>query len=128
MKKDIELRTDIELLVNTFYDAVKDNPTIGYIFSDVAKVNWDEHLPQMYDFWASILLSDQSFTGNPMRKHVSLSKMTTMSAVEFDAWLLLFSTTVDNLFEGEIAQEAKTRAQNIAGLMLHKIQQSRTEW
>ena len=50
MKKDIANRTDIELLVNKFYDKVTADTTIGYIFTDVAKVNWELHLPRMYDF------------------------------------------------------------------------------
>ena len=122
MKKDIENRKDIVLLVNTFYEKIKSNPTLGYIFNDVAKVNWDEHLQKMYSFWASILLGEHSFNGNPMQKHIALSKITAMTEVEFTEWLLLFHQTVDFLFEGNNATEAKTRAANIARLMLHKIQ------
>ena len=40
MKKDIETRDDIELLVNSFYEKVKADPVIGHIFTDVFKVNW----------------------------------------------------------------------------------------
>ena len=50
MKKDIENRTDIELLVRSFYDKVKIDDTIGYIFNDIAKVDWEKHLPVMYNF------------------------------------------------------------------------------
>ena len=45
MKKDIENRGDIILLINTFYEKVKRDEVIGYIFNDVAKVNWEKHLP-----------------------------------------------------------------------------------
>ena len=31
MKKDLETREDIELLVNSFYDKICDNDTLGYI-------------------------------------------------------------------------------------------------
>lgn len=122
MKNDITNKPDIELLVNTFYDKVKTNKIIGHIFNDVAKVNWEHHLPKMYSFWASLLLAEHSFSGNPMQKHIALSKLTTMSEVEFSEWLSLFIQTTDELFEGEKAEEAKTRAANIARLMLHKIQ------
>ncbi len=122
MKNDISNRDDIELLVNTFYDSVKANVVIGPIFSDVAKVDWKHHLPKMYSFWASLLLGEHSFSGNPMQKHIELSKLTKMSNVEFSEWLILFIKTVDELFEGEKAEEAKTRAANIARLMLHKIE------
>jgi hemoglobin len=122
MKKDIESRQDIELLVNTFYDKVKASNVIGHIFNDVAKVNWEAHLPKMYSFWASLLLGEQSFSGNPMQKHLELSRLTAMTEAEFSAWLALFTQATDELFAGEKADEAKTRAANIARLMLHKIQ------
>ncbi len=50
MKKDIANRADIQLLVDTFYNKVKADETIGYLFNDVANVNWEHHLPRMYDF------------------------------------------------------------------------------
>ncbi|HMN24416.1 MAG TPA: hypothetical protein PKE38_07945 [Ignavibacteriaceae bacterium] len=57
-----------------------------------------------------------------MQKHIELSKLATMTEVEFAEWLKLFTKTVDVLFEGERATEAKTRAATIAQIMLHKIQ------
>lgn len=121
MKQDIQSREDIELLVDTFYAKVRANSILGHIFDEIAKVNWEEHLPKMYAFWASLLLGEHSFSGNPMQKHIALSQRAPMTNVEFSEWLLLFSETVDTLFEGEKAEEAKVRAANIARLMLHKI-------
>ncbi|CAN5915876.1 hypothetical protein BH11BAC7_BH11BAC7_24790 [soil metagenome] len=123
MKKDIENREDIELLVNSFYDKIRTNEILGHIFNDVAKINWEEHLPKMYSFWASLLLGEHSFSGNPMIKHVELSKLTAMTEVEFSEWLSIFYQTLDDLFVGSCADEAKTRAANIARLMLHKIEE-----
>lgn len=51
MKKDISTPQDVKTLVDAFYNDVKSDPVIGYIFTDVAKVDWDEHLPRMYKFW-----------------------------------------------------------------------------
>ncbi|NOT36022.1 MAG: group III truncated hemoglobin [Saprospiraceae bacterium] len=122
MKKDIETKEDVVILVNTFYESVKQHQRLGYIFNDIAKINWELHLPKMYSFWGSILLDEQSYSGNPMVKHIALSKITTLTEVEFADWLLLFTETVDSLFVGENADVAKSRAANIARLMLHKIQ------
>jgi hemoglobin len=122
MKKDITSTDDIELLINTFYDKVRNSVVIGPIFNDIIQVDWKEHLPIMYSFWSSILLGAHSYTGNPMQKHIALSKMTTLSEIEFSEWLLLFTQTVDELFEGATARDAKKRAANIARLMLHNIQ------
>lgn len=122
MRVRITNRTHIELLVNTFYDRVKVHPVLGPIFNDMAKVDWNMHLPKMYNFWASILLGDQSYEGNPMVKHIQLSRTMPLTEHAFSEWITLFTRTVDDLFEGEKAEEAKTRAANIARLMLHKIQ------
>ncbi len=122
MKKDIESRDDVVLLVDSFYDKIKTNEILGHIFNDVAKLNWEEHLPKMYSFWASLLLGEHSFSGNPMMKHVELSKLTPMTETEFSEWLSIFYQTIDDLFVGNTADEAKTRAANIARLMLHKIE------
>jgi hemoglobin len=127
MKKDIENRADVELLVNTFYGKVRVNNVIGPIFNDVVKVDWDHHLPRMYSFWSSLLIGEHSFSGNPMQKHVEISRMASMTETEFSEWLILFNHTVDELFLGEKAHEAKIRAANIARLMLHKIQMAAAE-
>ena len=122
MKADIGTRKDIELLVDTFYEKVRDNGVLGFIFDEVAQVDWEEHLPKMYSFWASVLLGEHSFSGNPMQKHIALSQLTAMTDREFSEWLRLFAQTVDELFEGELADEAKIRAGNIARAMLYNIQ------
>ncbi len=122
MKPDIETHEQVKLLVDTFYEKVGTNPVIGYIFTDVAKVNWEHHLPKMYSFWAAMILGDMRYTGNPMQTHINLSKMTPLTAKEFDEWLLLFNATVDELFEGPKATDAKLRALNISQLMLYKVQ------
>lgn len=121
-KNDITNRADVELLVNTFYNKVQKDKTLGYIFNDVAKVNWETHLPKMYNFWSSLLLGDYSYAGNPMLTHISLSKKTPITDTEFNAWKMLFNQTVDELFEGTKATEAKTKAANVAKIMLAKIQ------
>lgn len=126
MKNDIQNREDIKYLVDTFYSKVQLNALLSPIFNDVAKVNWEEHLPKMYDFWAGIILGETGFQGNPMQKHLSLSRITTFSSEHFDTWLALFNGTIDENFEGNNADEAKYRAGNIARLMLFKIQNLKT--
>lgn len=120
--RDITHRDDVELLVDTFYGQVRANAVIGPIFDDVAQIDWQEHLPKMYSFWSSILLDEHSYSGNPMIKHIALSRLTEMGEKQFGEWLRLFHATVDALFNGEKADEAKRRADNIARLMQYKIQ------
>lgn len=122
MAADITNHDDVKLLVDTFYSKVKSNTILGYIFNEVAQVDWQIHLPKMYSFWSTIILGDQSYEGNPMLTHIKLSKLTPLTEKEFSEWLLLFNETVDELFYGPNAVEAKTRAGNIARLMLFKVQ------
>ncbi len=121
MKQDITNRDDIKLLVDTFYGKVMTNETIGFIFSDIVGIDWSTHLPKMYNFWSSLLFGEREYSGNPMRVHVALSKETEIGKNQFGEWLRLFHETVDELFEGEKAKEAKSRASKIASLMMNKI-------
>ncbi len=123
MLPDITTRADVENLVNTFYDKVRDDATIGIIFNEIADVNWDTHLPKMYDFWEGILFGTGNYRGRPMPPHFKLNETFPFQPEYFDAWLALFYATVDELFEGAKATEVKMRAMNIAAVMEHRIDQ-----
>lgn len=110
MRKTIEDRKDIELLVNSFYDKVRKDQLIGPIFNDVAKVDWEEHLPKLYNFWSDLLLGEDTYRGRPFPPHMKLN----LQGVHFERWLSLFVQTVDEHFAGLKAEEAKTRALRIA--------------
>lgn len=123
MKRDIETRQDIELLIRSFYDKVIQDETIGYIFNDVAKVNWDTHLPIMYDFWESVIFYTGTYRGNPIELHRHLNAREPLTAEHFKQWLHLFTHTVDELFEGEKTELAKQRALSISTMIQLKIAQ-----
>jgi hemoglobin len=127
MKKTIQSRKDIEILVKNFYDKVINDEMIGFIFNDVAKVNWDAHLPVMFDFWENVLLQNNKYSGNPMPLHVSLNQKIPLTKAHFDRWLKLFHETIDEYFEGDIATLAKQRSQSIATIMQIKIAESEKE-
>ena len=120
MKTDIKNRNDIEKLVNAFYEKVKTDKVIGYLFTDVAHVNWESHLPKMYDFWENILFSTGNYNGNPMVKHKELHEKSEMNKSHFQHWNTLFNKTVDELFVGQKAEEIKERAINISAAMMYK--------
>lgn len=121
MKADIKTRADIILLVDTFYNSVEQNSLLGTIFNEVAHINWEKHLPKMYDFWESILFGSAIYKGNPMLTHFDLQKKTPLESKEFETWKNLFYQTVDELFEGENANTIKQKAQSIADLMHFKL-------
>jgi hemoglobin len=121
MNRDIENRKDIEQLIDTFYAKVRADELIGFIFNDVAKVNWQKHLPVMYDFWENIIFYTNNYSGNPMMVHMHLGQRTPLTKEHFERWLELFTGTVDELFEGAKATTAKEKARSIAAIMQVKI-------
>lgn len=114
---DIKGRKDIELLVNSFYDKAKKDETIGYIFNTIIGEDWSAHLPVMYSFWEMVLLHVQGYTGNPIQKHIEIDKQIPLDDAHFKRWLQLWTETIDNLFIGKVADDAKKRA----GLMIQLI-------
>lgn len=119
--RTLENRADIELMVNEFYNKVREDTLIGPIFDNIAHVNWDTHLPKMYDFWENILFGTGNYKGSPMLPHLRLSMITPMTSVHFERWKKLFYETIDEHFEGDNAANAKLRAENIAEVMLYKV-------
>jgi hemoglobin len=116
-KNDISTLDDIKLLVDTFYTKVQKDDFIGPIFNEKIAHRWPDHLEKMYRFWQTILLEVHTYSGSPFppHKHLPIDK------VHFDRWMALFIETVDNLFTGAIANEAKLRAKNMADMFNYKI-------
>ena len=46
-RPDLTGRADIERLVNTFYEEIRGDEMLGFIFDDVAKTDWVAHLPKV---------------------------------------------------------------------------------
>ena len=74
MKVDIGSRADIEKFIGNFYEAVKLDKTIGYIFTEVVEMNWEKHIPLIVDFWETILLDNPVYKKNAMEVHYDLNK------------------------------------------------------
>jgi hemoglobin len=121
MKTEIATKKDIQLLVDTFYDKVKIDATIGFFFTEVIQVNWEKHLPKMYEFWENIAFSTGNYKGNPIELHKAIHIQHLMTPNHFDHWLSIFLTTIDELFVGNKAAYLKERATSIATFMKIKI-------
>ncbi len=127
-KQEIETFEDIVTLVDTFYQKIQVDPMLGPAFNDVAKIDWDTHLPRMYSFWETILFGKPGYKGNPAEVHSQLNdKMkahgSELTLDHFDHWIALFQQTVDELFVGERAERAKKSAyQQGRGLTVHLFQ------
>lgn len=121
--KDIENNQDIKLLVDEFYKEVVNDDLIGHFFTKVIPLDLEIHLPVMYDFWETTLLGNMKYKGNPMVKHIELSRKESLNPKHFERWLSLWLNAVSENFEGPKAEEAIERAKLIAELMKFKVQQ-----
>jgi len=120
--KDILNRADIDLLMRTFYNRLLDDPAISYIFTDVAKIDLEAHLPVIGDFWEQNLLQSGNYKNNVLQIHQQLNQQQRLTPELFEIWLFHFNNSIDENFIGENSEKAKTRALSIATVMKIKMQ------
>jgi len=124
MKKEIENREDLYLLVSEFYVKLLNDDSIKFFFDDLMAENGlEDHLKVLVDFWENILFFTGTYRRNAMRPHLIINQTKPFLKEHFQTWLKHFNNTVDENFTGELAHAAKTRAQSIAMVMELKVNQ-----
>lgn len=121
MKKDIQNKEDIKLMVDQFYEAIQKDTLLGPIFNDVSKVDWKSHLPKMYLFWENAVFYTGGYNGNPLKVHQHIHDLFPLTSEHFYKWNEIFINTVNELFEGKNAELAKTRALHISMVLQEKL-------
>ncbi len=124
IKKDIETRSDLLLLMQEFYKKLLADDSINYLFTQVANVNLDHHFPVLVDFWDSVLFQSDTYHKNAMQPHMALHQKSPLTDHHFATWLGYFQNTVDEFFEGSKAFIIKERATSIATVMKIKTKQA----
>ncbi len=130
-KKDINTREDVLLLVSTFYNKVREEPTLGPFFNRVIK-NWEAHIDHLTTFWESSLFMtrpiEKRYKGNPIAVHTQVDKENgnAITQLHFGIWLNLWVQTIDALFEGEYAENAKRRARKMGSFLYLKLFEARS--
>lgn len=122
-KKPILTIEDVELLVNTFYDKIRADELLAPIFNERIQNRWPEHLNKMYQFWGTVLLDEHTYYGSPFAPHARLP----VDHHHFQQWISLFNNTLDELFTGEKAKEARWRAGKMAEMFEYKIKSIREQ-
>jgi hemoglobin len=118
-KREIQTIGDIRLLVDTFYEKVRNDDLLSPVFNEIIKDNWEHHLEKMYRFWQTQLLEEHTYQGNPLALHINLP----ISKKHFERWIMLFRQTLEELFIGEKATLADVKATQITVIFLSKIEQ-----
>lgn len=121
MKKDIENRSDIELLVNCFYVELKNDALLKPYFQHFTEKQWHNYLERMYLFWENALFHSGGYFGNPLKTHREIDSKNKILHKHFKRWLQLFFKVTDSHFVGTFANHAKQHAYNIAVVMELKL-------
>lgn len=110
-KRTIRDKEDVVYLVDVFYQRVREDEILAPIFNErIGEHLWFLHLDTLSRFWETLLLGNRTYFGAPFPKHLDLP----IKNEHFPHWLNLFENTVDDLFIGEKAEEAKHRARQLA--------------
>jgi hemoglobin len=112
---------NIRDLVYGFYDRVRADPLLGPVFDARLAGRWDDHLPKMCTFWASLVLGDKSYRGNVQQAHQPLEGV---EPQHFSRWLYLFLDTVQARYQPAAAVRFMEPALRIA----QSLQLSRFGW
>ncbi|MCF7568121.1 group III truncated hemoglobin [Sabulilitoribacter arenilitoris] len=132
IKKDIKTRDGVFLLVTSFYEKVRKDPVLGPFFNDIIK-DWPEHIDRLTTFWESSLFMtrklEKRYNGDPLEAHVKVDRdnNNTITELHFGLWLNLWFQTIDELFEGDYAENAKRRARKMGTFLYLKIFEARTK-
>ncbi|MFI1743002.1 group III truncated hemoglobin [Thalassobellus sediminis] len=130
IKTDIDSRDDVFLLVSSFYVKVRKDPVLGPFFNDAIK-DWDTHLEKLTTFWESSLFMtrklEHKYKGNPLEVHAKVDKdhNNSINELHFGLWLNLWFQTINELFEGDCAENAKRRARKMGTFFYLKIFEAR---
>lgn len=108
--RTISTKEDVSYLVDVFYQRVRKHDVLAPIFNNQIGNLWFLHLDTLSRFWETLLLGNRTYYGAPFPKHLNLP----IKTEHFTMWLALFEQTVDDLFTGEKAEEAKHRARQLA--------------
>ena len=114
---DIINLDDVKLVVDCFYEKVRNDEQLKDVFNNVIQDRWPAHLEKMYRFWQTILLDEHSYSGSPFPPHKQLP----VAKEHFDRWIEIFTATINSLFVGSLADEANLRAKNMAQMFNYKI-------
>ncbi len=116
MKYQTITKQNIRRMVDHFYSQVLKDELISNFFiqklgDEMISDEWLRHLDLLTDFWASIILGDSAYRGEPIKPHI---RMKGLKRESFERWLKLFFQTVDKLYVKESADTFKTHGEKIA--------------
>ncbi|MBT6439621.1 MAG: group III truncated hemoglobin [Flavobacteriales bacterium] len=118
---DISNSDDLAFLMREFYSKLLTDKTVGYIFTDVAKLNLESHLPTLTLFWTNTLFHTGGYKANVVQVHKNLDALEPLTPKHFEQWMGLLDNTIDEHFQGELADKMKLKAKQIGMTIQAKL-------
>ena len=119
--KDIQTKEDLAFLMEAFYSKMLKDEEIGYIFTEVAQLDLEKHLPSLTNFWENMLLQPNGYKKDVMGIHLKLNALEKLKPQHFERWLFLLDEIVKENFKGDKADTMLNRANSIAAVMQIKM-------
>src|SRR5690349_12500116 len=118
---DLETRSDIVSLLESFYSKAFADELIGRFFTEVVPLDLETHIPVIADFWEAVVFGKQGYRKNVMEVHQHIHILSKIKKEHLDRWVHLFTETVTEMFSGENAERMKQRAVSVVTLMDMKL-------
>lgn len=118
---DLATRADVHALLARFYGRVLADDVLAAPFTDVREKGLDAHLPVMCDFWETVLFRAGLYQGSALDVHRHVHRDHALSQRHFVRWLTLWLDTVDAMYRGPVAEQAKVQARRIAWAMHRRL-------
>ena len=118
---DLATRADVHALLARFYGRVLVDDLLAAPFTDVREKGLDTHLPVMCDFWETVLFRAGRYQGSALDVHRHVHHDHPLSHRHFVRWLTLWLDSVDAMYRGPVAEQAKVQARRIAWAMHRRL-------
>jgi hemoglobin len=118
---DLATPTEINELVTVFYREIVFDDLLEPLFSEVAEVDWVEHIPKLIDYWCWILLGQNPYPGHVTRAHRHLHGLHAIEAKHCDRWFSLWVACIDERWSGPYAEHAKRHAETLMAGMAKRV-------
>jgi hemoglobin len=118
---DLDSPTQVHELVTTFYREIVFDEVLEPVFSEVAEVDWAEHIPRLIDYWCWILFAEKPYGGPVTRTHRHLHETKAVEPQHCDRWFTLWVACVDRRWAGPHAEHAKGHAEVLMAGMAKRI-------
>lgn len=105
-------RPEIERVVAAFYAQIRAHSMLGPVFAAHVS-DWPQHEAKIARFWASAILHERSYDGNPLEVH---QRAKNVRPGMFSVWLELF----DDVLRAELTPDQAARWSELA----HRIGRS----